>query len=270
MHFFDSLVAIFSGRRDTPPRHDSLIPVFARMAEASDKGQRQTNEDYVLVAPDMDLAIVADGMGGHEAGEVASHLASEVIRDTLAASRPTDLRQAEAAILAAMVAANGAVHAKNQANLATGRMAMGTTVAGVWRPDRDARHVLLFNIGDSRVYLFRDGRLSQVSRDHTLYQNWLDGGERGPAPDSHYLTRCIGVAAEVEPMVGLCQVMQGDILLLCSDGLNAHVDDPTIGMVLGGGGDISTLCHSLVAHALAGGGSDNISIIAVQWGLSDQ
>lgn len=265
MHFFGSLMTFFSRRRDSTPRHDSSIPVFAQMVEVSHKGQRLTNEDYVLLAPDIDLALVADGMGGHEAGEVASRLAVEAIRAVLATSHPADLRQAEMAVVAAVVAANIAVHTKNQACSASGRMAMGTTVAGIWRPDRDARHVLLFNVGDSRVYLFRDGRLSQLSCDHTLYQNWLDDGERGPAPDTHYLTRCIGIAAEVEPMVGLCQIMPGDILLLCSDGLNAHVDDSVIGTVLGGGDDISTLCHQLVEHALAGGGSDNISIVASQW-----
>jgi len=270
MRSFRSIMAVFSGRRADPPRHAHPRPVMAEMGEISHQGARLTNEDCVLIVPDMDLALVADGMGGHEGGEVASRLAVEIIRDALAASRPGDLRQADRAVVAAIAAANGAICAENQACLASGRMAMGTTVVGIWRPDADTNQVLLFNIGDSRVYLFRDGRLSQLSRDHTLYQNWLDNGEVGPAPDPHYLTRCIGIAAEVEPTAGLCQIVPGDILLLCSDGLNAHVDDLAIGEVLGGGGNVSALCQSLVDQALIGGGSDNISIVAVRWRLESQ
>jgi serine/threonine protein phosphatase PrpC len=267
MRFFGSLTSIFSKAGDEPPRHADRSPVTARMAEASHQGARQNNEDCVLIAPDIDLALVADGMGGHEAGEEASRLAVDIIHNTLAASRPLDLREAEKAVVAAVIAANAAIHTANQARSASGHMAMGTTVAGAWRPDRDARQVIVFNVGDSRAYLFRAGRLSLLSRDHTLYQNWLDDGERGPAPAPHYLTRCIGTAAEVEPAVGLCHIAPGDILLLCSDGLNAHVDDTEIGAALGGASDADTICRDLVERALAGGGSDNVSVAMMQWCL---
>ena len=235
------------------------------VGSATDVGGRQINEDRVLADSGIGLSLVADGLGGHDAGEVASTIAVETIHRMLSQAGSPDFREAEKLIRAAVAEANHAVHGLNQANQATQRMSMGTTIVGAWRPDAHDRRLIVFNLGDTRAYLFRDGELSQLTRDHTLYQAWLDGGSRGPAPDRHYLVACIGVAAEVDPALTTIRIEPGDSLLLCTDGFYPHLTASRFEAAVAEGGSPDEICGNLVAEAIDEGEADNVSLALLRW-----
>lgn len=225
---------------------------------ATDRGLvRRINEDALLAYPPVFL--VADGMGGHAAGDVASRLAVEEFAQL--AGRP--------------VAEPDEVHAcfrRTARRLRTvveaGRTA-GTTVAGVGVAAYDgAEYWLVFNIGDSRVYRLADGVLEQISVDHSVVQELIDAGQIAPEqadehPERHVVTRAIATSGEPAPDYWLIPAGPGDRLLVCTDGLTIELSDARIHQVLAGVPDPQEAAEQLVAEAVAAGGRDNVSAVVV-------
>ena len=225
---------------------------------ATDRGRvREVNEDALLAYPPVFL--VADGMGGHDAGDLASRIAVE-----------------EFAQLAGQPAASSDdVHAcfsrtstRIRTEFTRGRQG-GTTVAGVAVTEHDGGwYWLVFNVGDSRVYRWSDGALTQVSVDHSVVQELMDAGDLTPAaarrhPERHVLTRALGTGEPPEPDYWLLPAGVDDRLLICTDGLTRELTDAEIGAVLHGVDDPQDAAARLVQEALARGGRDNVSAVVV-------
>jgi serine/threonine protein phosphatase PrpC len=223
---------------------------------------RCNNEDVVLcVLPDADergtLAIVADGMGGHAAGEVASAIATETIR-RLYYERGGS---APEVLAAAFAAANEAIYRRSATDPACAGMGTTCTVLAL-REDA----AFLAHIGDSRAYLLRDSGLHQISEDHSLVAQLVRDGVLTPeqaakSPQRHIILRALGIEPIAEAAVwsqGL-PLRPGDVFVLCSDGLSDLVDDATIGDVVARLAP-DEACAALVEAALAAGGRDNVSV----------
>lgn len=239
----------------------------------SDVGRRRPhNEDSTLSDPAHGLVILADGMGGYKAGEVASAIAATTVHHEIVAGlkkiRPgqvskSDGLHAESAIVRkAILAANGNIFATAQKEADC--HGMGTTiVACLFHNDT----VTLAHVGDSRVYRLRGTQFAQVTRDHSLIQELIDRGLYSPedaaknAP-KNLVTRALGIEAEVKVDVNEEKAEAGDLYLLCSDGLNDMVDDEEIHLTLGKySGNLVRAAEELIQKANANGGKDNISII---------
>lgn len=231
-------------------------------AGLTDTGRvRDHNEDDFFIHPVAGVAAVADGMGGHEAGEVASALAVNTLRMALvedAEDLPTAMIRAHRAILAHPQ--GGGV------GQGRGRLGMGTTAVAVRVRESEAEFCW---VGDSRAYLLQDGRLAPVSRDHTPVQEMVDRGLISVAqarlhPRRNEITQALGVAYEDRIIPGLAKarIAPGDILLLCSDGLTEHLPDSLLEEILASGGrSLEGLAERLVREALDAGGSDNITVV---------
>lgn len=245
---------------------------------ATDVGPvRGSNEDNFLIDAELGLAMVADGMGGHEAGEIASAEALTTLREHLrrhagqgdhddtadADATCSDLAMhAVALVHDAIDAANHALYARNVTRDQADGGGMGTTLCGWWhRPG--AAVVVLFNVGDSRLYLQRDGRLEALTRDQTLYQQALEAGVFDNLPARNLLLQAVGPSPTVAPEVRSQLVRPGDVLMLCSDGLHGAVPHGEIERVLAGA-SAATLdadCARLIALAKQYGGRDNITVL---------
>jgi protein phosphatase len=222
---------------------------------------REENEDCHAVVPLADglLCIVADGMGGHAAGEVASRIAV----DTLAAVAP--LLNADDAAPALAAAGRQAHEAIREAAL-DGKHGMGCTLTvAVVRPGR----VDLLHVGDSRAYRVSGEGIEQVTEDDSLVGAMLRGqsltreqARRHPARS--VLTRALGVGAEIEFSAGSLAPLPGDVLLLCSDGLTEHLDDDELLAIVRAEPDLDLAAQRLVAAANAAGGTDNITVVLVR------
>jgi protein phosphatase len=247
------------------------MSIFA-MTGLSDTGRlRRLNEDRFLIDPPRGLAILADGMGGHLAGEVASTLAIEVIHRELAQSLDgTPARRGAAA--SEIEALQQALDRANRAIYDTSRQhpeyrGMGTTVVvGLWRGGR----LCLAHVGDSRLYRLRRGRLVQLTEDHSFVQEMIRDGrmsaeEARLSANRALVTRALGVDPAVEADYDEQAVRAGDVFLLCSDGLNDVLRDPEIERVLVAcGGDLGAAARDLVQQANARGGPDNITVVLVE------
>ena len=253
--------------------------ITLRTGSATDVGMvRTNNQDQLLVA--FPLFAVADGMGGHAAGEVASRIAVEALRaafsrpattpegPTAGAGHTTDTEQPSAeTLVSAVLRANRAVWERGQQEPSF--RGMGTTLVGLALVCEDGQDVLaVVNVGDSRVYLLRDGELEQLTTDHTLVQELVDDGqlseaEAGIHPQRHVLTRALGVDPDVD--VDLIEVLpyKGDRFLLCSDGLPREVSDSQIASILRRLADPDEAAKELVKEARANGGNDNITVVVV-------
>ena len=237
------------------------------LATATHPGRiRSQNEDCIAVDSEAGVAVLADGMGGHNAGEVASRMAVDVVSANLkphcARAQSFDAAQWEALVEAQIAAANSAIF-----EAAAGHrqyQGMGTTlVVAVWHE----RGVSYGHIGDSRLYLLRNGALAQLTRDHTIVQEQLERGaidreQARHAPNRNVLTRAVGIDPEAEPDVSTQSVQSGDVYLLCSDGLTDMVTDQEIReTLLSCGVQLELAAQRLVERANASGGLDNISVI---------
>jgi serine/threonine protein phosphatase PrpC len=235
-----------------------------RAAALSDIGlRRRTNEDCYALAPDLGLYLVADGMGGHTAGQVASDLATQAAVSALrtlvdaAASLTEKLRYSVAA-------ANREILATAQAKPELA--GMGTTLVAVLAgPDR----IALAHVGDSRAYLVRGGRIRQLTDDHSLVAELVRRREitetaaRGH-PHRHVLTRALGVRRTVEADLAELTPAVGDTFVLCSDGLTGLVHDDEIAKSVEDSSDLDAACSSLVELANDRGGEDNITVLVVR------
>lgn len=232
------------------------------VGSATDVGLvRSNNQDQYLVAPG--LYAVADGMGGHAAGEVASETAIEALRDAFEHTVHT----AESLVSAAKTA-NRAVWDQARAN--RGMLGMGTTlIALAVVEDRGtATGMAIAHIGDSRAYLYRRGSLRQLTTDHSLVQELIDDGQITPEqaavhPQRHVLTRALGVEPTVEVDLLRLAPQHGDRYLLCSDGLPREASDEQIAAVLSRFADPAEAAKELVALANSKGGSDNVTVVVV-------
>lgn len=245
------------------------------IAMETDPGMvRSHNEDSVVAKPTHGLVVLADGMGGYNAGEVASGMATVMLSSELercfSARSPADRTSdggcyASEALLSELARANGAIYqaARSQPHYA----GMGTTVVGAVFHNNA---VTVAHIGDSRLYRLRDGQFEQITRDHSLLQEQIDSGliskeQARLSQNKNLVTRALGVDPDVEPTVQTLPVQVGDIYLLCSDGLNDMVEDEEIGLTIGMLAANLPLCATqLVQLANDNGGRDNVSVILVK------
>lgn len=227
-----------------------------RFSAASDIGLvRSNNEDAYLASPP--LFAVADGMGGHKAGEVASAGAIRILAEM--AHRDSD------SLLAAVKAANEAVFAEAVANPELA--GMGTTITAMII---SGRSVQIVHVGDSRAYLLRDHRLRRLTQDHTVVERLAREGkisheEVDRHPQRSVLERALGVAPEVDIDVQLLDVRTGDRLLLCTDGLSSMLDDAEIRAILDAEADPPSATSRLLQAALGAGGKDNVTALVVDF-----
>lgn len=225
-------------------------------AARTDVGRvREGNEDAVLVDDRLALYAVADGMGGHRGGEVASATAIEALRAAVAAGRSID---------DAIVVANGAVLDKAEGDPALA--GMGTTLTAVLAPGGSS--VLLGHVGDSRAYLLRDGVLSRLTEDHSLVEELVREGRLTPEqaeihPQRSIITRALGVEPDLEVDLAAVPVRAGDRLVLCSDGLTTMVRERDVAGVVRAEQDPVVAADSLVAAANAAGGEDNVTVVVL-------
>lgn len=226
----------------------------------TDRGlRREMNEDSFIAADP--VFAVADGMGGHEAGEIASGICVRTLSEI--PQLATGERDATAAVVQQYL-----LEADAGIREATGSRA-GTTLSGVVVVEQSGvPYWLVLNIGDSRTYRLSQGKLSQVSVDHSEVQELVDAGEITKAeaavhPRRHVVTRALGTGDETEADYWLLPVEEGDRILVCSDGLNGELDDEQISRILVAETDPQAAVDELIQAALRSGGRDNVTCIVV-------
>lgn len=234
----------------------------------SDRGQcRSLNEDAVFVLPGHQLYIVADGVGGHNAGDLASRLAVESIADYVN-SRPADpdstLAQLKEYFLDCYSKANEKIY--SMASQPGSSYGMATTCVSCF-VRKDQAYVV--NVGDSRAYLIRDGRLSQISVDHSRVQELVDSGlitkeEAMMRPDRNMITRALGGDPVVQPDFFSFTIYPGDTILLCTDGLYSELSGARIAALCSRYKTMHRLTKQLVDEANSNGGRDNISVVCIR------
>jgi protein phosphatase len=235
-----------------------------RVAGDSHVGKvRTTNEDALIIEPRAGLYAVLDGMGGANAGDIASQLARDTIRDFVL-HRRTALPP-KALLEAAITAGSSAVF--TAARRHRERHGMGTTVVACLIVD--PAHAVIAHVGDSRAYLLRDGRLSPLTRDHTIVEELVERGllaaeEAERHPYKNVLSRNLGAKAEARIDTLDLELGPGDRLLLCSDGLHGYAAAEAIQYLLGSGDAPEHVAHDLIELALRGGGGDNVSTIVIE------
>lgn len=245
--------------------------VELQFAAKTDTGLvRAHNEDAIEVSADYRAAVLADGMGGYNAGEIASGIATTVFRAALEQQlqqlqdkgRAASAKSLQRLMVEAVAAANEQI--LEVARIQPQYSGMGTTlVAALFHHDR----IIVAHVGDSRAYRFRGGRLEQITRDHSQLQEQIDAGLVSPewarfAPNKNLITRALGVAAQIDVEINDYQTEGGDVYLLCSDGLSDMLAGEQMSAMLADNDtDLELLCSSLVQAANDNGGRDNISVI---------
>jgi serine/threonine protein phosphatase PrpC len=246
------------------------------IASCTDPGMvRSHNEDSIAADAANGLVVLADGMGGYNAGEVASGMATTVIitemQQILSSARPYDVDQRTSQEIASrlvreqVLKANTSIYqaAQSQPQYA----GMGTTLVTCLFFDN---RILVAHLGDSRLYLQRGGSFRQVTRDHSLLQEQIDSGlitveQAKKAQHKNLVTKALGIDPSVEPEIHEYPTKPGDIYLLCSDGLCDMVEDEDIGMTLQAlGANLKLAAQQLVQMANDNGGRDNVSVILVR------
>ncbi|HWO24734.1 MAG TPA: Stp1/IreP family PP2C-type Ser/Thr phosphatase [Kofleriaceae bacterium] len=235
-----------------------------RMAGDTHVGRvRKTNEDSLIVEPRAGLFAVLDGMGGANAGDVASRTARDAIRDFVLLRRaslgPKQLLEQ------ALQAGNSAVHLAAQRSRE--HHGMGTTVVACLVGE--SGRTVIAHVGDSRAYLLRDGRLQALTRDHTVVEELVERGllaaeEAGRHPHKNVLSRNLGSRPQARVDVQEISMQGGDRILLCSDGLYGYASAEGIQYLLGSGDAPEHVCRDLIELALRGGGGDNVSTIVLE------
>jgi protein phosphatase len=224
------------------------------------QGRRTTNEDAFLVDTNRGLFIVADGMGGHNAGEVASSLAVKAIGDFLADGTPASLNVLDEALRLAND------HILTVAGEKPDYTGMGTTVAAVYLREGVA---VFAHAGDSRVYLLHKGHITQLTRD----DSWVAAAMNGMSDDAHeleqhpmrhVLTKVVGLRPELQPSVAECPFVTGDVMLLCSDGVHGAVSEQKLGQLLASRNAVAAVAESVLREALAHGATDNVTAVVIR------
>jgi serine/threonine protein phosphatase PrpC len=231
---------------------------------------RAMNQDAFVAMDHLGFWAVADGMGGHAGGEVAAQSSiataaarAEFFADPLRKGQCTP----EDFLRDVMTQAHEAV--LGRARLEPRLAQMGTTLVTLLITSDATPTAHLAHVGDSRGYLFRDGRLTQSTRDHTLIETYIARGILTPAtakthPERHVLTKAIGISRSAKPDLTAYPLQPSDILLLCSDGLTKMLEDADIADIMAHAqGDPIRICDRLIDRALARGGEDNVTVIVI-------
>jgi serine/threonine protein phosphatase PrpC len=249
---------------------------YIEMASATHTGMvRAHNEDSIGTDASIGLAVLADGMGGYNAGEVASGIAVALItketRDAVLRIPPSEPDPQSGELMAEKVLRTVTADANTSiyqaANSQPQYAGMGTTLVVALLCDNQ---VTVAHIGDSRLYRLRDGTLEQLTRDHSLLQEQIDSGMISKemarrSQNKNLVTRAVGIEPEVEADVNTFEVSEGDLFLLCSDGLNDMVEDEEIHQtLLSLSANLSFAANQLVQMANDNGGRDNISVILIR------
>ncbi|MBN1769756.1 MAG: Stp1/IreP family PP2C-type Ser/Thr phosphatase [Deltaproteobacteria bacterium] len=239
--------------------------------------EREHNEDAFLLMPEADLCLVADGMGGHRAGDVASGLAVATIAEFFRASESGDstwpyrfdptITFEENRLLTAIQLANAAI--LRQARSQSQQQGMGTTIVAVIG-SRTKNRLYICHVGDSRCYRVRNESIEQLTVDHSLYNEYAQsmpelGEERLAALPRNVITRALGMQEEVKVDLKQVEAQVGDVYLLCSDGLSGMINDARILQALRENEyDLDRSLKALVTGALEAGGEDNVTIVLVR------
>jgi len=238
--------------------------------------QREHNEDCFAVVPQHDLFVVADGMGGHQAGDVASKLAISAITEffeTIATEDVTwpfqfdpTLSEEENRLVTGVRLANRQI--VELGNRSAEHQGMGTTVvATLFSPRRGKMYIA--HVGDSRAYRVRGGAIEQITRDHSLINDYLVARpnmteeEKSELP-KNVITRALGMQEQVAVDVGQFETARGDLFLICSDGLSGMVEDSELLAIASSTDDLADACRKLVNAANEHGGEDNVTVVLVR------
>jgi serine/threonine protein phosphatase PrpC len=237
---------------------------------------RQNNEDNYYIDAALGLFVVADGMGGHASGEVASNMAVDIIRDYFKGTDKGRPAQIGAYRKECSEATNRLGSSIRLANMAiyeasinkTQLHGMGTTVAAAQVEDN---RLSIAHVGDSRLYLIRAGNIEQLTDDHSVVneqvkRDLITREEAARSEMKNILTRAMGIRTDVEVDLNEMTLAPNDILLLCSDGLTGMVDDETLLSVVTATDDPALACEQLISLANGNGGRDNITVVVVYMG----
>ncbi|KPK40147.1 MAG: hypothetical protein AMJ69_03510 [Gammaproteobacteria bacterium SG8_47] len=244
----------------------STVPKLAISGKTDVGRLREHNEDSIAWDAKLGLVVLADGMGGHNAGEVASELAVNTVLSVLRTALTADEGDANRTELLqdAVDDANSAIF--NQSHEQPQCAGMGTTLVGALFSDEG---MIWAHVGDSRIYRLRQTELSQITTDHSLLEELVQNGyltkeEAQLSVNKNLITRALGIEADVDADVDIDTLMADDIYLFCSDGLSDLVNEQDIASILNDRSrDLDTAAASLVFAANAKGGTDNISVILV-------
>jgi protein phosphatase len=225
---------------------------------------RSGNEDTYLMADERGLFVVADGMGGHAAGEVASEMAARLVAEAFRPVRGMSDDELMAQMVAAIRSANAAIFERTLQE--HDKRGMGTTATVMALLPR---RYLIGQVGDSRAYVLRGNTLSQITKDHSYVQEQVDAGRLSPEearvhPYANVITRCVGSSGDVVPDLYVGTLEVGDLVLLASDGLTGMMEDEDLQAILEEGGGLEAQVDRLIAEANRRGGLDNITVILVQ------
>ena len=228
--------------------------------------RRETNQDYMYTSETSvgrlpDLFLVADGMGGHAAGDYASRFTVEKIVEYV-----TESEESEPVTVLGEAVRYANEHLLAEANADASKAGMGTTiVAAVVVGDK----LYTANVGDSRLYVINQERITQITRDHSLVEEMVRLGEMDKEdakvhPDKNIITRAIGAKADVEVDFYEHRLKRGDIILMCTDGLSNMVEDEELFHIVQGGRDIAESGQALIEAAKENGGTDNIGVVLIE------
>ncbi len=225
---------------------------------------RSGNEDNYLIVPDRGVFIVADGMGGHAAGEVASEMAVRIIARELGEVRSVSDQEAAERMRRAIHEANGAIFQRTLTE--HDKRGMGTTATAMVVI---GTHYLIGQVGDSRAYVLRDGTFVQLTKDHSYVQEQVDAGYLSPEearthPYSNVITRCVGANGDVVPDLYSGVLRPSDLYLLASDGLTGMIEDHDLHAILTAPSEPKDMVSDLITEANRRGGLDNITAIIIR------
>ena len=259
------------------PRVADEVALKIRYAAASDPGRvRKNNEDVFLADPSLGIFAVADGMGGHAAGEVASSLAMDTLRESIAQrnqAHESPYPPNQTAVLSSP--SNLLVKGIRLANQAIYQSShekeeyegMGTTVVAVYFSDSSS---VVAHVGDSRLYQIRGQKIEQVTEDHSIVweqfrQGLISKAALSSSPMKNIVTRALGMNPTVDVDMKELSLQKGDLLLLCSDGLTDLIlDEELVRTVNAASGDLEQACGDLISLANQRGGKDNITVLLIQ------
>ncbi len=256
---------------DLPQYDEYQSPVTGQFAYCadSDRGKvRSQNEDAFIVEPQVGLFVVCDGMGGHRGGAMAAQIVVEDL-SVMIENRLHDMRSDSPAAIRSMLAKTIIKQNRDlclEQNSESGFSDMGATVVVLLL--RSGR-AYIANLGDSRIYLFRNGKLRQLTKDHSVVAELIDQGAIEPHQAEDHaaqglITRYVGMPEKPKPHVRSIAIKENDRFLLCTDGLTDMVDDSTIAQLLLENENTKSACAKLLESALNGGGHDNITTIMVR------
>jgi protein phosphatase len=246
------------------------VPLPYAWAVASDVGrEREINEDAYALEPEAGLFLVTDGMGGHRGGELASRIIAQdlppAIETKLAILKSRQPRAIRRFLQRHVAEQSRQLHLEGHSE--SGYVDMGATVALILLL---GQRVYAANLGDSRIYRYRHGRLRQISRDHSVVAELLENGHISPDEaenheDAGIITRYVGMNEQAQCYVRSCALQAGDRFLLCTDGLTDLLDESRLKKTLQEEHNPHPCCNSLIAQANEAGGHDNITALIVDW-----